>query len=222
MTHRESRQSKRFGPKGSSSSPGGSIRGTPAIAYQFKTSNPTPNRRTKTMTHATTSTVTTAFTAETPLAELRAFAEVHQLPIEGHKGRKATYLAAITAHFAPQIEAAIEVIEPIVTEVEPAAQSIESVAVTVFQALTSPAAIRAYRGALRTALVAAYLAVMLVITIGAWLWDLIDGEPAVIAWIRSYAKSAQGQALREWFSGCRRSAQSIPQQWAVATMFNQE
>jgi hypothetical protein len=158
------------------------------------------------MTHATTATFTPTFTAETPLTELRAFAEDHQLSIEGHKGHKATYLNAISAYFAPPVE-------PIVIEVEPAAQSVESVVVAVFQALTSPTAIRAYRGALRGALVVAYMVVMLVVTIGAWLWDLIDGEPAVVAWIRSYTNSEQGQELAYWISDLSRSVTSMPQQW---------
>jgi hypothetical protein len=172
------------------------------------------------MTHATTSTFTAAFTAETPLTELRAFAEDHQLPIDGHKGRKATYLKAITDYFASQVEIAIEVVEPIAIEVEPAAQSIESVAVTVFEVLTSPTAIRAYRGALRGALVVAYMVVMLGVTIGAWLWDLIDGEPAVVAWIRSYTKSEQGQGLAYWISDLSRSVTSMPQQWMTAMTFD--
>jgi hypothetical protein len=173
------------------------------------------------MTHATNATFTATFTAETPLTELRAFAEDHQLHIEGHKGHKATYLNAISAYFAPQVEAVIEAVEPIVIEVEPAAQSIESVVVAVFQALTSPTAIRAYRGALRGALVVAYMVVMLVVTIGAWLWDLIDGEPAVVAWIRSYTKSEQGQELTRRASEYRRSVMSLSPQWVMTVARDQ-
>jgi hypothetical protein len=140
------------------------------------------------------------FTIDNPLAELKTFVEAHQIPVVGHKGHKATYLNAISAYFAPQVEAVAEALEPIATNtVEPIAKTIEVAAVKAHTAVTSPQAINGYRGVLRGAIwmgVGLVLAIGLLYTLAVLAWDAIDGEPACVAWVKTYSKTPRGRRIR--------------------------
>jgi hypothetical protein len=113
--------------------------------------------------------------------------------------KKAEWLAAIQRYEAAKT-AVTEAVEPIATNtVEPIAQSIEATAVKAHTAVTSPQAINGYRVVLRGAI---WVGVGLVLMIGVAFhlallaWSHIEGEPAVVAWVKTYSKTPRGQQLQ--------------------------
>jgi hypothetical protein len=139
-------------------------------------------------------------TANETLTNIKAFAAT----LDGFKAdfdrrKKSEWLAAIQRYEAAKT-AATEALEPIATNtVEPIALAVEDAAVKAHAKLTSPKAISGYQLVLRGAI---WMGVGLVLTIGlayalAMLaWDAIDGEPAVVAWVKTYSKTPQGRRLR--------------------------
>jgi hypothetical protein len=113
--------------------------------------------------------------------------------------KKAEWLAAIQRYEAAKT-AVTEAVEPIAANtVEPAALVVEEFAVQAHTAATSPKAINGYRTVLRGAIwigVGLVLAIGLVYTLAMLAWDAIDGEPAIVYWAKSYAKTPRGQQLQ--------------------------
>jgi hypothetical protein len=143
---------------------------------------------------------TVTVNANTKRDELKAYAS----KLDGFKAdfdqrKKAEWLAAIRRYEAAKT-AATEAIEPLSTEtVEPIAQTIEVAAVKAHAAVTSPKVINGYRAVLRGAIwigVGLVLAIGLLYTLAVLAWDAIDGEPAIVAWVKAYSKTPQGRRLR--------------------------
>jgi hypothetical protein len=115
------------------------------------------------------------------------------------KRSKVNWLEAIARYEAAKATVN-EVIEPLATEtVEPIALVVEDVAVKAHAKLTSPKAISGYQLVLRGAIwigVGLVLAIGLLYTLAMLAWDAIDGEPAIVYWAKSYAKTPRGQQLQ--------------------------
>jgi hypothetical protein len=141
-----------------------------------------------------------AMTANETLTNIKAFAAT----LDGFKAdfdrrKKSEWLAAIQRYEAAKT-AATEALEPIATgNVEPIALAIEATAVKAHAAVTSPKAISGYQLVLRGAIwcgVAIVLAIGLAYTLAMLAWDSIDGEPACVAWVKTYAKTPRGRRIR--------------------------
>jgi hypothetical protein len=139
-------------------------------------------------------------TANETLTNIKAFAAT----LDGFKAdfdrrKKSEWLAAIQRYETAKT-VATEALEPIATEtVEPIALAVEDAAVKAHSVATSPKAINGYRAVLRGAIwigVAIVLAIGLAYTLAVLAWDAIDGEPAVVAWVKTYAKTPRGRRIR--------------------------
>jgi hypothetical protein len=113
--------------------------------------------------------------------------------------KKSEWLAAIQRYEAAKT-AATEALEPLSTEtVEPIALAVEEFAVKAHAKLTSPKAISGYQLVLRGAIwvgVGLVLAIGLLYTLAVLAWDSIDGEPACVAWVKTYSKTPRGRRIR--------------------------
>lgn len=136
------------------------------------------------------------------IAQLKSLATTMDgIQIEGDRRLKATWVAAVTSYQSVQ-EQITESVEGVAVEVEPVAVEIEYIAVSIGSLLTSDTAIGIYRGILRWSLMAAYMAVLVVVTVGAWAWDAIDGEPAIVFWVKKAASSSWGQERKAQVLEC--------------------
>ena len=115
------------------------------------------------------------------------------------KRSKANWLEAIARYEAAKATVN-EALEPIAVEtVEPLALVVEDVAVKAHAKLTSPKAISGYQLVLRGAIwvgVGLVLAIGLAYTLAMLAWDAIDGEPACVAWVKTYSKTPRGRRIR--------------------------
>jgi hypothetical protein len=115
------------------------------------------------------------------------------------KRKKSEWLAAIARYEAAKATVN-EALEPIAVEtVEPIALVVEDVAVKAHAKLTSPKAISGYQLVLRGTIwvgVGLVLMIGLAYTLAMLAWDSIDGEPACVAWVKTYSKTPQGRRIR--------------------------
>jgi hypothetical protein len=143
---------------------------------------------------------TATVNANTKRDELKAYAStLDGFIADFDQRKKAEWLAAIQRYEAAKT-AVTEAIEPIATNtVEPAALVVEEFAVQAHAAVTSPQAINGYRTVLRGAIwigVGLVLAIGLAYTLAVLAWDAIDGEPACVAWVKTYSKTPRGRRIR--------------------------
>ena len=127
----------------------------------------------------------------TTLQSLKSFALLHDIIPIGNKSLKATWVEAVTLYLAAQNATVAMVVEadPIASEI---ATTVENTAVSigslVVKALTSEAAVLAYRVVIKTIAFALVMVWLLTVSLVKWCWAH-RSSTAVYHWIKAAARS---------------------------------